>query len=154
MVDPQKQAGHVGAGDRNADEARYPTSSRACVPTAPGVPLAAEAAGPSFQEVSSKSGCYQPAQDVQCIFPGLRRLLTGRQQRLPDEISGRPIQLAVECGNRASLFDDLPVVGHQAVHFDFDVGGLGVDGGGRAATIRGRSSGSAIHMPLQVFPVL
>ena len=52
----------------------------------------------------------------------------GRNERAADTACverGQPVRV---------ILDDLPVVGHQAVDFIFDVGRLGVDGGSQAAT--------------------
>ena len=115
------------------------------VPTTdPGVPGRAEPARSRLPWVVPKSGSNQSSAGFSNVYfhaaapaPRWARAL------------GRAGAAGTACGQLRPPphvdLDDLPIVGHQAVHFDLDVGRLRVDGGGQPAR-SAAASGEQVHV--------
>ena len=88
--------------------------------------------GPVCQAASSKAAVFQTSAGLSSgVAPGLRRRLAGGQDGF---LFGK-----MAAGRRGGLqrveLDQRPIVGEQAVGFGFDIGQLGVDGGGQVLRI-------------------
>jgi hypothetical protein len=87
----------------------------------------AESPGPALPgRVVEGAGVPRVSRGFGGVSPGLRRLLTGGDENF---LLGKLTAGRTECPNRVEL-DQCPIVGEQAVGLGFDVGQLGVDGGG------------------------